>query len=222
MGSHSGSPLLARRRAGARHGVRPGRRAHSGSRQVDDGPGDRRRISGAPKISQATRRASRCAMLHWKGWAIACTLRLATCGRFRFQMEPSIWWSQASRSTIFDRMPIANERSSKVSACLNREAGWRSPTSALRRSMQMRCGRSAPQMWNAAGLGGDSGGATRSPPQPSSPLPKPWPECIESSCRNGPASIGLETIRSAQNSRNGRSRPGSCGLRAAEGAYRKL
>ena len=44
--------------------------------------------------------------------------------RFRIPMGPSISWSRASLSTTSDRMPIANERSSKASVSLNPEAGW--------------------------------------------------------------------------------------------------
>ena len=36
------------------------------------------------------------------------------CARFRIRMPPSISWSRASLSTTSDRMPIANERSSKA------------------------------------------------------------------------------------------------------------
>ena len=40
---NSGSPLSARRRSGARHGMRPRRRTNGGGPQVDYGPSDRRR-----------------------------------------------------------------------------------------------------------------------------------------------------------------------------------
>jgi hypothetical protein len=36
----------------------------------------------------------------------------------------STWWSRAWRYTTFARMPSANQRGSKVSVRLGREAGW--------------------------------------------------------------------------------------------------